>query len=276
MMNNIKKEMNVQREDGPLSWSINGATAMFPGFAHEDAINKIQTGIPSFLGEIGAHHIQLCPQSYGVVSLESVERLRNIFPKVSFRPHANIRLNRSMQHFDASTDVGVTEVESYFKQYREVCTILSSQAVSIHAGRRSNNSIEGMLDNVSRIQDILRVPVGVEGLYPDSKNTWLLSTHEEYEMLLKKEVFFAIDLSHWNILYAKTKEMHADILLELLTSPRCMEIHLSGNNGSGDYHEKIRKPPRWMPIWMEAFQKGVSAIIFSEEDQVKKMRTARR
>lgn len=81
------------------------------------------------------------------------------------------------------------------------------------------------------------IPVGIEGMYPVTDGRgFYFDTWEDYESLLNDDLCFALDLSHINILRNQTRECRYDLLKELSSSDRCLEIHLSVNNGAKDEH----------------------------------------
>ena len=78
-------------------------------------------------------------------------------------------------------------------------------------------------------------------------------------------VNYALDLSHLNILAVQTNHVEWSLVHELLSSPHCLEIHLSDNHGYGDQHLPLSNPhalPWWWSLLSSAnpnatiFQKG--------------------
>ena len=69
-------------------------------------------------------------------------------------------------------------------------------------------------------------------------------------------------LVKWPLLpEAHTLPLYEGVTLALLTAPGCMEIHVSGNDGRSDAHQKLAQAPWWLEVLQEA---KPSAVIFSE------------
>ena len=102
----------------------------------------------------------------------------------------------------------------------------------------------GGLQFTQEIEDLFGIPVGVEGHYPtpNGKQHWLISTWQEYQQLLESGVNYALDLSHLNILAVQTNHVEWSLVHELLSSPHCLEIHLSDNHGYADQHLPLSNP----------------------------------
>jgi hypothetical protein len=58
-------------------------------------------------------------------------------------------------------------------------------------------------------------------------------------MLLESGAHYALDLSHLHIVATASGYVEWGLLQELLASPKCLEVHLSGNDGSADQHNAL-------------------------------------
>ncbi|MDO9093623.1 MAG: hypothetical protein Q8R98_14850 [Rubrivivax sp.] len=124
-----------------------------------------------------------------------------------------------------------------------------------------------MLDHTRRCADLFGCAVGVEGQYPAAGDPWLVSTWPEYRRLFESGVPYAIDLSHLHIL-ACHSGVHDDALVrDMLACDRCIEVHVSANDGRGDWHQVCEQPPWWWPLLQYINPK---AVVFSEGNHRRK------
>lgn len=247
------------------------ATACLPGKKHYDAVALIHGGISEpLLGSLGHAEVQLCPQHPTRVDDELVDRLLADFPDTRFRLHASVRLRGEVE----STGPGNRRVihdASYvgdWRWFREAARLsrkLGATAYTVHAGRREHATLSEMRDNVSRLIDMFGCLVGVEGLYPE-RDTWLIQDWKEYAWLLDSGLYFALDLSHLNIVARKTRCWEDGIMKEMLASDRCLEIHVSSNDGLSDRHLQLKDEPQWWALLSHANPK---AVVFSEGCQAR-------
>ncbi len=42
--------------------------------------------------------------------------------------------------------------------------------------------------------------------------------------------------------------MQSTLVADMLASPACLEVHVSGNDGCGDSHQALREQPWWWPL----------------------------
>jgi sugar phosphate isomerase/epimerase len=103
-------------------------------------------------------------------------------------------------------------------------------------------------------------PVISKEIQPDH----ILSRWHEYARLLEEDVYYVIDLSHLNIVAAKSGRYETVLVRELLACERCIEVHLSDNDGSGDWHALCAREVWWMDL-LDAIHPG--AVVFSEGNQ---------
>lgn len=208
-------------------------------------------------GTLSTTHVQLVPQTVGVLDEACVDIFLAAFPNIRFRLHANVRVLprhrlADLSTFDADPD--------WFVQAARISRRLAAPAYSAHAGYRRHASLDRVLDNARRCTDLFGCPVAVEGLYPNRHDSLLLSTWREYRALFESDVPYALDLSHLNIVahrYGRNDALVAD----LLACPRCIEIHVSDNDGTNDSHRICHSPPWWHPLLAHAHPE---TVIFSE------------
>lgn len=238
---------------------VQGATACFPGVRFGEAVRRLVDGVEEpLLGRLGTAHVQLCPQNFGVLDEAAVERLRGDFPAVRFRLHANVRVLRQVYRFSASDFSQDTAF--YFRRLAEISRALEAEAYTLHAGRR-HCTLGELRCKVQALEDLFGMPVGVEGHYPAPRNRWLLSDWDEYRWLLESGLRFVADLSHLHIVACATGRREERLVEELLACDRCIEIHVSANDGRRDLHRPMDRQPWWWPL-LE--RRNPKAVVFSE------------
>ena len=242
---------------------VQGTTACFPGVRFEEAVRRLADGVEEpLLGRLGTAHVQLCPQNFGVLDEAVVERLRESFPAVRFRLHANVRVFRQVYRWSASDFSPDTAF--YFRRVAEISRHLGSEAYTLHAGQR-HCTLGELCRKVRALEDLFGVPVGVEGHYPVPRNRWLVSDWDEYHWLLESGLRFVVDLSHLNIVARTTGRREDRLVEELLACDRCLEIHVSANDGRRDLHWPLEREPWWWPL-LE--YRNPNAVVFSEGNQL--------
>ena len=253
--------------------TIHATTACFPGATVRSALDRIQCGLSEpVIGPLSAAHIQLCPQNFGCLNEAEVESLRASYPDSAMRLHANARVLERHLLWDAASVSDHTL--PFFNALADRSRRLGAAAMTIHAGVRAEATIDQMFDNVRRLQGEVfgDIRIGVEGLYPHAKRPQLLSTWADHDRLLRAEdIDFAVDLSHLNII-ATHEGVHDDLVRELVASPRCIEVHVSGNDGERDQHEMLTEEPWWIGLLDHL---GPNAIVFSESNHARTKRTIR-
>lgn len=233
--------------------------ACWPGLHHENAARHLDAPpVEPCFGRLSNEHVQLVPQSAGRLDDAVVDRLRQAFPATRFRLHANVRVQPRHVMADLS---GFTLHAEWFAQAARISQRLAAPAYSAHAGRRSQATLSQMLDNARRCADAFSCPVGIEGHYPTPQNTWLVSSWEEYRTLFESGVPYALDLSHLHIVATQSGRREETLVAEMLACERCLEIHVSANDGRGDRHDVCDAPPWWYALLAG---KHPAAVIFSE------------
>jgi hypothetical protein len=238
--------------------------AAFPMIGHREAMalassmSVSATLVEPLWGELSINHVQLVPQSKGVLTEEIADDLRRSYPGTAFRLHANVRVNDSRVEYDLSNFR--QEMED-FRTAKRIHDVLGATAYSAHAGYRRNASLQDVFDNARAAADLFGCAVAVEGLYPDRGNRQLLASWKEYRAMLESRVPYALDLSHLNIVATRSGRTERMLVRELLSSENCLEVHVSANNGLGDSHQVCSEVSWWLSELPSAhFQ----AVIFSE------------
>lgn len=238
--------------------SVNTSLAIFAGMQCQSAMRAAGKASDPLFGELSQEHVQICPQNRGQILFSTCDQLQAEFPSTNFRLHANALVFPRHVSLDLST---YQEEHPYWGALIAINQALGNHGYSLHAGRHNGMTLAELFDNLKVLEDRFKCPVAVEGLYPSPEN-FFLSTWEEYAALLDADVHYAIDLSHLNIVAYHEGRYERDLTRELLSSPRCTEVHVSGNDGTSDQHNAIKGPP---PVWMSDLEYcHPSTIIFSE------------
>lgn len=238
------------------------ASAVAPGLALEESLGFVATASDPFWGELSLEHVQLCPQHSTVLNEVVVDRCSEILPKTQFRLHASVRVSGVGDHriWDAS-NAHKEDAQPYWRRLAELSRYLGAGVYSMHAGRRHNGPLEQVFANVRELEQRMGLVVALEGLYPDEKAHWHVSHWEDYARLLNEQIPFALDLSHLNIVAHRTGKIECALVREMLSSPWCVEVHVSGNSGDEDSHFVINKNPWWIE-YLGDF--NPDAVVFTE------------
>ncbi|MGA0610020.1 hypothetical protein [Caldimonas sp. KR1-144] len=237
------------------------SAACWPGLNHRMvAAQLLADGAPvePLFGPLSLDHVQLVPQSFGLLDEAMADELQDALPGTLFRLHANVRVLPRHRFADLS---GFNQHRDWFTQAASISKRLGAGAYSAHSGSRKEATFAQMLDSARRCEDLFECVVGVEGQYPTPAGDLLVNSWAEYEALFGSGVSYALDLSHINILAHHTGERHTDLLAEMLGAPRCLEVHVSDNDGTGDWHQVCSEPPWWLDLLHHTHP---DAVIFSE------------
>ena len=245
-----------------MSIELQPTTAMFPGLMIHKAMEAIDELRKEYM-QLGRQCVQICPQSYGVFTEDTARNLAQRYPDVAFQLHSNVRISLGKQPVHANSRGAWAE--QYLKEYDQLSKVLGASVYSLHAGERKESSLEEMFDIVREWNSRYRTTIAVEGMYPDRRQRYLLSSWDEYARLLEANIPFAIDVSHLNIVAHIEGRRELELTAELLRHANCMEIHVSSNRGRADSHRPIPDIERewWYPALL---QKNRSAWIFAEEN----------
>lgn len=245
----------------PLHPTLSSFPRMEPGAAMGLALQRLPA--------MAMSHVQICPQNYGAVDDATIDRLRRLSSSTRYRLHANVRLpGLGLQVVDASSDPSEARTRTYFEALHKAHEAIDAPAYTMHAGRADQASFSQMERNVLELEQRLGSPVGVEGLYPTARVQYRISTWAEYRRLLNSPMRYAIDLSHLHILATQSGELDLGLVQALLADARCIEIHLSANNGRDDSHLPLACCPR---LWWNDLLRGAhpAAVAFYEGDELR-------
>jgi hypothetical protein len=214
-------------------------------------------------GKLSIGHAQVCPQNPGRLDPDRAQDLRLHNPDVQFRLHANAQVAGWSSQADASA---FDQHEDYFRNLERVSQAFGAPVYTWHAGMRRHATLEQVLQRTRDLEQSWGIDVGIEGLYPTPDDRHLLSNWEEYRALLESGVKYALDMSHVNILVTRSGERDDGLLQDLLASPACIEVHLSGNAGDADTHGQLATEPWWMFLLGFA---NLEAVFFTEGGQTR-------
>ena len=249
--------------------NANVSLAAFPGARYDEALHRalvLPVSEPA-LGKLSTRHVQLVPQTCREqLTRELAQEIARRFPDTQFRLHANVRvlekhrLNADLSAFSENTD--------YFAELAAISRALDANGYSAHAGSREAGSFDDVLNAARRASDAFGCAVAVEGHYPTPRegNRWNVSSWAEYRSLFDSGVPYALDLSHLNIVGHHSRMYETNLVREMLACERCIEIHLSDNDGRGDQHQMLNIGPWW---WALRAYFNTAAIVFSEGNQRK-------
>lgn len=248
---------------------VNVSLACFPGLPLEASVEKATVAAASNhdgLGPLSIQHVQICPQVATQMTEDLAHSLRSQSPTLNWRLHANVwvrerRVIRDLADWDLD--------RLYFHQLAIISKALDASAYTAHAGLRSKASLAEVLDATRAAADLFQCRVGIEGHYPTLGDQFLLSSWDEYATLLEARVDFALDLSHLHIVATASGKSERGLVTELLASEHCIEVHVSGNDGTRDQHAGIDGNEWWLNLLGSANQ---DATIFTEEIRERQVR----
>lgn len=214
-------------------------------------------------GNLQAQHVQLVPQSRGPLDEQLVQTIKDRYPHTRFRLHANARVQIVHRIIDLADLQSHPQAKDWFQDAARVSQWLQAPVYSAHSGLRSRASLSEMLDNARTLTDWFGCPVAVEGQYPTKEGEMLVNSWDEYQALLESGVPYALDLSHLNILARWTGSQERTLVAEMLASERCLEVHVSANDGTHDQHRLCasKRAPWWGDLMHHIHR---DAVIFSE------------
>jgi hypothetical protein len=238
---------------------VHVSLACWPGLYHIEAAQHLaDPPVEPCFGRLSSEHVQLVPQSLGQLDKETLDNLSAAYPATRFRLHANVRVQARHVMTNLANYLSHTD---WFAQAAHISRYLNAPAYTAHAGARTQASMTGMLDHARRCADLFGCPVGVEGHYPTRDDVWLVSSWAEYRALFVSGVPYVLDLSHLNILATWSGRRETTLVAEMLACERCLEIHVSANDGRSDSHQVCIEPPWWYALLSKAHG---DAVIFAE------------
>lgn len=241
---------------------VQTSLACWPGLSHLAAAQAAMAGVhESMAGLLRVDHVQLVPQGADVLDEDLTEVLVKTWPSTTFRLHANVRVLPRRRLADLCT---YERDLDWFSAAARVHRILGARAYSAHAGLRRDATLPELFDNARRCADLFGCRVAIEGQYPvvgEEPYRFLVSSWPEYRLLLESGVPYALDLSHLNIVARHYGRRDEALIAEMLANPACLEVHISDNDGCGDWHQVVREEPWW---WSLLHYIHPDAVIFSE------------
>lgn len=243
--------------------AVNVSLAAYPGMHFVDAMLAAKNEKPHepLLGNLSVAHTQLCPQNRGILDVGLADNLVEAFPETQFRLHANVRVlpNRYVEDWSA-----FDEQSEYWQALARVSHRLKAPAYTAHAGLRKEANMATLFDNVRRAEDLFACKVGIEGHYPTKGDVFLVSSWDEYREVFESGLAYAVDLSHLHIVAKQSGVFDERFVKDLLANENCIEVHVSGNDGSKDEHRMLSKAPWW---WGLLEHTNPAAVFFSEGQQ---------
>jgi sugar phosphate isomerase/epimerase len=248
---------------------VHATTACLPTRRYEDVAAALAQGVSQEpWGKLSTAEIQVCPQHPHFLNEELLDEMASLMPGTRMRLHATAPVSR--RHFVGPRAWWSDESQGYWERVAELSRHIKASAYTFHAGTREGHTFDEMLDQARRFEQLFECPVGIEGLYPDvsEQNAWFVNSWEEYRRLMESGVRFALDLSHMNIMAKLTREIDEALVVDMLSHPNCIEIHVSDNDGMSDRHQMMRPEALtalwWAPMLQAAAQSNPGVLIFSE------------
>lgn len=226
--------------------AVHLSLAAYPGMEFLHAMERAVRERPTepALGELSLAEVQLCPQNRGLLTLDYLDVLRGMFPETRFRLHANVRVLPNKE----ITDWSAWDASSpYWQALAAASRHVQAPAYTAHAGRRCDASLSDVIRASREATDLFGCPVGVEGHYPTPGDVFLVSSWEEYRTLFESGAYYVMDLSHLHIVATQSGRRENTLVQEMLANARCLEVHLSGNDGISDQHRTLNIEPWWWP-----------------------------
>jgi hypothetical protein len=234
-----------------------GAYGRIP-FREAVAMAVHATPVEPLLGKLSSQALQLCPQNTGTLTCEVAASLRESFPQVKWRLHANVKNRFGEGRLDLSA---WPLRKNYFRELAVISKSFDAPMYSAHAGKRSEASLHQVIAYSIEMTEVFGIPVAIEGHYPTIQGMWLFDSWKEYKALLESDAYYALDLSHLNILAHQSQCVEWLLVQELLNCERCLEVHLSANDGIRDLHQPLEHLPWWWSLLPRA---NPNATFFSE------------
>lgn len=226
---------------------LNISLASYPRRKFDQALIEVMRSVEiPVAGLVDTRHVQLCPQNFGILDVEMIECLRSLAPNMQFRLHANVRVLASRHILDV-IDFAPNE-HPYWNVLKAAHRATGAPVYSAHAGHKAGGSMAHLIDQAKRFSDFMGCPVAVEGHYPSRNETFLMSSWDEWERVLRADIPFVVDVSHAQIVAHLSRCRNDDLVREMLASPNCLEIHLSGNDGRSDRHCAMTGDEWWWPL----------------------------
>jgi len=200
--------------------------------------------------------IQICPQNSGITTVETIDDINLLKPDSEIRLHANVKVfDPYVWRRRGNPPLSMADASRYrhpkFKEYWDTLVPIIQHIgnpYTFHAGSRVGSTLEQVLASVGDLEQRVGSPVGIEGMYPTCKNSYIMSTMDEYRKVMESGVHYCVDLSHLNIIRHYEGGLDESLVQEMLLSCNCIEIHISGNNGISDSHKGIDGNEWWIKL----------------------------
>lgn len=250
---------------------IHPALSVFPGYSPHRAMQALSEVQSDGGFEFDLSKIQITPQNFCPWTPEALERFIGQYPDTQFRLHASIRLAKDtvsdkvqrfpwydLQRF-IEDPVGGTR---YFARLGELNAVLGNPVYTFHSGSRPSGRDKvirpKMIEAMGVIGELLNAPVAIETLYPRKqlegarvgmRRHWMDTWEDHAWLLFESDLNYVVDLSHLNII-AAAEGPNITLTRSLLSNPRMLELHLSGNNGTADQHTCLATTENawWQPL----------------------------
>lgn len=234
---------------------VNATTACIPGKSHLYAAEQIAAGIDQRpWGRLAHGQVQLCPQNFGILDEVTIDQVSAALPGAQLRLHATVR---TMREKFLGDDTWLSERSlPYYRRMAELSKYMRAPAYTFHAGTRAGGSFADCVKMAFDLEDLFGIPVGIEGQYP-ALTAYHVATWDEYRALMESGAKYAVDVSHLNIVARGGKEVDLGLLLDMMSNPNCIEIHVSDNPGDSDRHWMVK--PNSTPWWMESLRTAAKA-----------------
>lgn len=265
-----------------MGHKLNATTGMFPSWDHPKALEYLRdTEIVDCFGWIATDHVQLCPQNQGEgLDYNRLLLLKLMMPNTQLRLHADVHvIGHPRRNHDAIDFVGGLHVggsypySRFWDMIRYHSELIGATVYSLHAGNRAKGGLGYLHTNMMAMKEFFAlggIRVAVEGLYPIKGNALLISSWKEYAWLLETGLDFAIDLSHLNIVAKHEHKVETNLVREMISSPNCLEVHVSANDGHQDLHLPVDDPDTWwLPLLKDIHP---DAVLFCESNYHTKRR----
>lgn len=257
---------------------VHATTACLPTQRYEEVATRLAEGLDQApWGRLSIEHVQLCPQHPFHLTEALLDEISACLPSSQLRLHATVPVQR--QHVFGPAAWWSDASQPYWTRVAHLSRHIKAKAYTFHAGTRDGHTFDEMLDQACRFEQLFECPVGIEGLYPDAsgKQSWFVDSWLEYRTLMESGVRYAIDLSHLNIVAKQERHIDHALLNDLVSNPRCIEIHVSDNDGFADTHRMIRPMTTssiegtdamwWMTALTLAAECNPGAVVFSESSR---------
>ena len=231
--------------------NINISLGAYPGRSPASAMMSFLEKQPKdpVLGDLSCQETQICPQNcIEILTEDYANNLKQSFPDTRFRLHANVRVLE--KHIPGAHLSAYRRYRKYFQKMASISRIFDAKIYTLHAGSKTEAPWRLLLYSVKQLEDLFGISVGIEGHYPTAGGKFWLDSWEEYRMLYESGAGYVIDLSHLHILATQTGKLEIELIRDMLACDRCLEVHLSHNDGSRDQHVPLEanNPPWWIRL----------------------------